>query len=236
MCQTGKDGYRTESRAVFKLEQLRAKYGDQESLHPYECRFCGQWHLGRNERLYPRWEKRWAQKQRALARRTRPVWFLDIDGTIAPLRSGVTAADADSGEWRLLHPEQEGDRAVLFRPTVVDRIMTLQKRSLIEVRWLTTWEPEAIAEWAKVGLGPFRPARPVQQRRRRSWTSNVIETWLKVNPDRRAIWTDATLTTSRLRGFDRSRLLAVSPNPATGLTDRQLDRIERWIQTTPEKR
>lgn len=240
VCRTGKDGYRTEERAAFKLEQLRVKFGDQESLHPYTCQHCGQWHLGRSPHLFRRWEKRWARKQRLAARRARPVWFLDVDGTLAPIGSGVTAADVETGQWALLYPSrpsrsgQVSDLSVPFRPAVVERIMSLRQRDLIEVRWLTTWEPSTLTAWTEVGLGPFRPARRVQQHRRRSWKSNVVETWLQVNADRRAIWTDDDLTQSRLRGFDRERLLAISPNPAKGLTDRQLDHIERWIGVGPK--
>jgi hypothetical protein len=90
-----------------------------------------------------------------------------------------------------------------------------------------------LTAWTEVGLGPFRPAKPVQNGPRRSWKSNTVEQWMRSNPDRRAIWVDDDLTPSRLRGFDKSRLLAVSPDPTKGLTDRQLDRIEQWIREDP---
>lgn len=237
-CPSGKHAYRDEETAIAALLHVRTKYDDQGPLHPYLCA-CGQWHLGHSDQGYARWKKRRAherrvararnRKTRMAVRRGRPMLFLDVDGTLSPYGSGITEADVSTGEWATLYEGRVSDLTVPYRPVVVQRIQSMQRRGLIEVRWLTTWQPSSLTAWEPVGLGPFRPAKPVQNGSRKSWKSNTVEQWMKANPDRRAIWADDDLTPSRLRGFDRSRLLAISPDPTKGLTDRQLDRIERWV-------
>lgn len=245
VCPSGKHAYRDEETAIAALLHVRAKYGDDGPLHPYLC-VCGQWHLGHSDQGYARWKKRRAherrvararnRKTRMAVRRARPMLFLDVDGTLSPYGSRISETDVASGKWATLYEGRVSDLSVPYRPVVVERLMALRRADLVEVRWLTTWEPSALDAWLDAGLGPFRSAGRTEQGRRRWWKANVVEQWMLANRDRRAIWTDDALTQSRLRGFDRSRLLAISPNPTNGLTDRQLGRIERWIRAGPEMR
>lgn len=230
-CASGKVCYPDEDTAIEALERLQSYYGNQDTLHPYKCT-CGYWHLGHSERGMRSWLNRRAREDRRAAlraaRRARPMLFLDVDGTLSPHGSGIGEGDVSGAEWAALYEGRVGDLAVPYRPKVVQRIQRLQRMGLIEVRWLTTWEPSLLSAWEAVGLGPFRSAKPVQNGRRRSWESNTVEQWMRANPDRRAIWVDDDLTRSRLRGFDRSRLLAIAPKPSYGLTDAHLARIEAW--------
>jgi hypothetical protein len=148
VCGSGKHAYRDEETAIGALRHVRAKFDDQGPLHPYVCRHCGLWHLGHSDQGYEKWKKRRAherrvarartRKERAVLRRARPMLFLDVDGAIAPIGSGVTAADIESGGWALLYSGQVSDLSVPYRPTVVERLMALRRADLVEVRWLTT--------------------------------------------------------------------------------------------------
>lgn len=106
--------------------------------------------------------------------------------------------------------------------------MALDKR-VVEVRWLSEWRSRDLARWKSVGLEHFNiPVRVPG--RRRSWQSNVVVNWMTGRDDQLVIWTDDELTRSRLRGFDRERLLAIAPDPQVGLTHEHIDRIEDWIK------
>lgn len=238
-CPSGKQAYQDEEEATQALWHVCRKYDDAATLHPYLCpQGCGYWHLGRSDQGYKKWKKRRAHerrvararthKERIAARRARPMLFLDVDGTLSPYGSGVTEGHVSSGEWTTLYQGRVSDLSVPYRPTVVERIMALRRADLIEVRWLTTWEPPLLSAWHEAGLGPFRPAGRTEQGRRRWWKANVVEQWMLANRDRRAIWVDDDITPGRLRGFDRARLLAISPDPSYGLTDDHLTRIEAW--------
>lgn len=154
------------------------------------------------------------------------MWFLDVDGVVSPF--GV------QGEWDgpTLYSKRYGDLAVPYRREVVDEIARLHAVGVVEVRWLTTWDSDLLRDWKNVGLDFPIAGRPPTGRRR-WWKADAVEQWMTAAPHRRAVWADDDLTPGRLRGFDRARLLAVTPHPSVGLTLRHLARIERWA-TRPQ--
>lgn len=162
----------------------------------------------------------------------RPVWFLDVDGTIAPILG--TTPPADPTAWSTLYPGIPSDLTVRFRRDLISAIGAMHRGGLVEVRWLSTWDAEALSDWARLGLGPFRAATRAEATGRRAWwKGNVVGTWMRHHPNGRVIWTDDDITPQRLRGLDRSRLLAIAPNPAVGLTERHLSDIRKWIESPP---
>lgn len=149
-------------------------------------------------------------------------WFLDIDGTISPY--GLTEP------WpgpTLYRAPTDSDFAVPFRREVVDAIQRLHSTGLVEVVWLTTWDAEATRDWAGVGLGPFPIARRMDGEGRR-WKGDAVSAWMVAHPHRQVVWTDDDITEDDLRGLDLSRLLAIAPAPACGLSVEHLAKVERW--------
>lgn len=153
----------------------------------------------------------------------RPVWYLDVDGTLSPY--GLTEP------WpgpTLYRAPADSDFAVPYRPDVIKAIQRLHDQGLVEVRWLTTWDAEALADWANVGLGPFRAITRYKAPHNMWWKAHAVRDWLHKHPNGHAIWTDDDISTGQLRGLDRTRLLAITPDHTVGLTDRDIARIEGW--------
>lgn len=154
----------------------------------------------------------------------RPVWFLDVDGTIAPLGDDVSWANT----FLYDHHPTLTSASVPYRPDILDRINRLHTEGLVEVRWLTTWEPRLTAHWEQVGLGPFTTASPGSDAGA-WWKASAVEAWLTEHPTRRAVWTDDEIARRRPRQLlSMDRLLAISPNRYEGLTHDDLDLIEGW--------
>lgn len=150
-------------------------------------------------------------------------WFLDIDGTISPF--GLTEP------WpgpTLYGGPADSDLAVPYRRELARAIQRLQGSGAVEVVWLTTWDADAVDAWTKVGLGPFPLVRRRKAGHDRWWKVDAVQTWMRRHPNRRVVWTDDDISVGGLRGFDRSRLLAISPDPTVGLTDKHVAKIERW--------
>ncbi|QBX56070.1 hypothetical protein EXE58_11750 [Nocardioides seonyuensis] len=118
---------------------------------------------------------------------------------------------------------------VPFRRDVIEAIARLHTDGLVDVRWLTTWDSHLLMDWARVGLGPFQVMTLPEVGRRRWWKANVVEQWMLENPVGRLVWTDDDLTSARLRGFEKSRMLTVRPEPHVGLTLQDIARVERWL-------
>lgn len=152
-------------------------------------------------------------------------WFLDIDGTVSPF--GLTE------RWqgpRLLGGPADSDLAVPYRRELIEGIQRLHDGGLVEVFWLTTWDAEAVDAWTKVGLGPFPLVPRRKAGRDRWWKADHVQTWMRKNPEKRVVWTDDDISVGGLKGLDRTRLLAIAPNPTIGLTNRDTKKIERWVR------
>lgn len=162
----------------------------------------------------------------------RPTWFLDVDGTIAPIFGSTPPSNAAA--WSTLYPGIPSDLTVRYRRGLISEIAAMHRSGLVDVRWLSTWDDEALSDWARLGLGPF-PATPRAEAagRRAWWKGNVVATWMRLHPSGRVIWTDDDITRQRLRGLDGSRLLTIAPDPTVGLTERHLAVIRQWIETPP---
>lgn len=155
---------------------------------------------------------------------TRPIWLLDVDGTIAPLRQ-----DGASQTRFLYDHARPGLLSVPYDAHIVSRIQTLHDSGQVEVRWLTTWAAEALADWLAVGLGPFERVEP--RVGRWSWEkANAVGALLTDHPGTRIVWTDDDIAQHLPDDFPRTeRLLTLSPDPQAGLTHADLDRIETWL-------
>ena len=157
-------------------------------------------------------------------------WFLDIDGTISPYGLAVPWDGAT-----LYGNRPNSDLAVPYRREVVDGIQRISQREGLEVVWLTTWNHDEVQAWSEAGLGPFRAIGRRRAGRDRWWKAQAVQRWMHTHPHGRAIWTDDDISMGGLRGLDRTRLLAIAPDPAVGLRTKDLARIERWI-AAPQSR
>ena len=161
-----------------------------------------------------------------------PLLFLDIDGVIAP--SGGQPSYPGPVRWANLFPGR-----MHFPAAVLDRLCAWHAIGAVRVQWLTSWENEAATTLAPaLGL----PDWPVHTRRTAPrwhevpydddnwWKQRVVLAALEAGE--RAIWCDDDIAyradqdlLTRLYGH---RLLAISPNSATGLTAADLNTIEAW--------
>lgn len=163
-------------------------------------------------------------RQESVGGRERPVWFLDVDGVVSPY--GVT--DAWSGDT-LLSGAIDTDLAVPYRPDVLASIQQVHLAGWAEVRWLTTWDEEALSDWGRVGFGPFAMAPRPSGGDRSNWKFRVVAAWLAKDPHRRAVWTDDDATPHG-HALDPRHLLVIAPDHAVGLTNRHVEAIVRWLQ------
>lgn len=151
-------------------------------------------------------------------------WFLDIDGTISPYGLNLP------WEGATLHGRgPDPDLTVPYRREVVDGIQRISRREGVDVVWLTTWSRDEVQAWCEAGLGPFRLIHKRKVGRERWWKAQAVQGWMHTHPHGRVIWTDDDISTGGLRGLDRTRLLAISPDPAIGLRTKDLAKIERWV-------
>lgn len=158
----------------------------------------------------------------------RPVWFLDVDGVIAPYNS---TPDCD----RFLYRHAGGVGSVPYRQAVVDRIARMHASGLVEVRWLTTWGPAEVQEWQRAGLGPFALGDTNAEGPFSWWKANTVLAHLTAHPDQRVVWTDDDIEGNahrarRVREAGGDRLLALAPERNVALTDEMLDQVEAWLR------
>jgi hypothetical protein len=151
-------------------------------------------------------------------------WFLDVDGTISPY--GLTE------KWTgltLYSESQRSDLAVPYRPDIIEGIQRLRDKQVLDIVWLTTWDEDELAMWSRAGLGPFPSVRR-KAGRGQWWKARAVRTWMHKHPFGRVVWTDDDITANGLQGLDRTRLLAIAPDPKSGLRAKDLVRIERWAR------
>lgn len=159
----------------------------------------------------------------------KPVWFLDIDGTIGPFgehRDDITWAPA------ALYDRGPNLLSVPYYPQIVTRIQSMHVSGLVDVQSLTTWDPDMVVDWERVGLGPFAYTAPVK--REEPWPkAAAVKAWLDEHPDGRAVWTDDQSTEDRTPpGYYRDRLLVIVPDDQVGLTQNDRDVIAAWLKDT----
>lgn len=159
-------------------------------------------------------------------RASRPVWFLDIDGALAPFdhrQPGLTGVQV--GGW--MGP-------MLTQPDVVGRIAGLHRARLVKVRWLTAWTDEAATRYAPaVGLPHFRVHRePEGAAVDGWWKEGVVRQFAERYPRRRFIWTDDQISEhspAAVSGYG-DRALFMPVDPAVGLTVGDVDAVEAFLK------
>ena len=161
----------------------------------------------------------------------RPVWLLDVDGVVNTTRPGWGGPPRKSLVWS---GADNTSYVLRWSPLLVDRIRALHTGGRVEVRWCTTWCPEA-------------------ERLERLWRLPVLARSLTADPmprgaecrplklaaagnvlaeGRRLIWTDDEALPPPGPERDEltagGRALLIAPRAARGLQPADLDLIEKF--------
>lgn len=158
----------------------------------------------------------------------RPLWLLDVDGVL-----NAVCGSLPPGYVR----DRINGYTITWSPAIIERIAALHNAGRVEVAWLTTWCEDADALLAEP-LGLPRGLTCMGSADHKA----IHDTWWKsvtakrVSHGRALIWTDDDLDYAERQGevdWLRERTgptFALSPDPRTGLTAADLDRIEGFVQ------
>lgn len=163
-----------------------------------------------------------------------PLWLLDVDGVLNAVVADVPhlyerlRAEAGGRGWN-----------ITYDPAIIKRIADLHTSGRVEVRWLTTWCQDAATSLAPaIGLPPFVVEGIPEfhgSHAKGWWKSPAAKRLSDTEPGRALIWTDDDLDYSERVGDvpwlaqRTGPTLALAPNPRTGLTADNLDRIEAFV-------
>ncbi|MBO4207527.1 hypothetical protein [Micromonospora echinofusca] len=164
-----------------------------------------------------------------------PVWLLDVDGVVnavrpgwgAPPRSGVAWSAVDHYEYRLR-----------WAPALVERIRSLHGSGLVEVRWCSTWCPDATALerlWRFPPLERALTVTPVPPGAH-SWPLKLAAAHRMLSAGRRLVWTDDEAIPTADPVLDAAvtagTALLLRPSPGRGLQPADLSAIETFARGT----
>jgi hypothetical protein len=167
---------------------------------------------------------------RAALRRP-PVWLLDVDGVLNASRPGWGAAPERRFVWS---QTDQTSYPLRWSPQLIDRIRALHTEGRAEVRWCTTWCPDADELerlWDLPELQRALTADPMP-RAEACWPLKLAAARAVLADGRRLIWTDDEALPKP--GPERDELtvgglaLLIAPRPHRGLRPEDLDRIEAF--------
>lgn len=178
-----------------------------------------------------------------------PVWLLDVDGVINAISKNPDGSVWPRDRWTKTEAVSGGTAwPILAAQPVLDFIAKTHESGRAEVRWHTTWQQDALALGAQLGLPEFAVQDcpefyPERQLVAGAAPVAVRGTWWKLPAAERVvgeegrplIWTDDDIRSElEWRGRDRSlhalgRVLTVSPPTHVGLTPKHLRLIDEFI-------
>ncbi|MDT5033211.1 MAG: hypothetical protein QOC94_3382 [Actinoplanes sp.] len=167
---------------------------------------------------------------RAALRRP-PVWLLDVDGVLNASRPGWDGTPQRRSVWSRT---DQASYPLRWSPVLIDRIRALHVDGRAEVRWCTTWCPDADELehlWRLPELERALTADPMP-RGVACWPLKLAAARAVLADGRRLIWTDDDAQPKP--GPDRDELTAnglallIAPRPNRGLSPQDLDRIEAF--------
>lgn len=160
-----------------------------------------------------------------------PVWLLDVDGVINATRPGWGAAPRRAPVWSATDGRSYPLR---WAPPLVDRIRRLHDSGAVEVRWCSTWCPDADSLeqlWRLPVLVRALDADPMP-RGAECWALKLAAARAVLAEERSLIWTDDEATPAEGPIYDEltadGRALLVTPLASRGLQPDDLDRIEEF--------
>lgn len=150
-----------------------------------------------------------------------PIWFLDIDGVVNALAPGdglvqTTAVCMD-------HPF-----TIHYSPELVETINACHRAGIVEIRWLSTWEQEARASFARaVGVDDFHAYDIPQEDTGRWYKAEVVDQVI-AREGRSFVWTDDEVDLEKHGLLDQALgmpHLLVAPYEDRGLTPEDMYRV-----------
>lgn len=165
-----------------------------------------------------------------------PVFLLDVDGVLNATRPGWGGALRKREVW-----SNSSGRPFTLRwaPPLIDRIKAIQRDGLAEIRWCTTWCPDAEALEA---LWAFKPlVRAFTDRpEHKTWAELKAEAAVAViDSGARLVWTDDTEAGIAPRFYPAlaeaeksGQALLIAPRASRGLQPEDMDRIDTFLKET----
>ncbi|MER6831967.1 hypothetical protein ABT352_38675 [Streptosporangium sp. NPDC000563] len=158
------------------------------------------------------------------------MWLLDVDGVINVSRPGWGAAPRSGNAYSA----GEAYR-MRWAPALLERIRTLHYAGIVEIRWCSTWCPDADQVERLFAL----------PRLDRAWSDHLTDTAAAaaklaaarqvLAQGRRLIWTDDVEVPTSGPVHDEltktGRALLIAPSQRRGLQPEHMDAIEAFIST-----
>ncbi|MEU4219932.1 HAD domain-containing protein [Actinoplanes sp. NPDC026623] len=163
----------------------------------------------------------------------RPVWLLDVDGVLNTVRPGWGGPPRRSLVWS---SADNTSYPMRWAPALIDRIRALQAAGKVEIRWCTTWCPEAERLerlWSLPELARSLDADPMP-RGSDCWPLKQRAALAVLAEGRRLIWTDDEALPppgpQRDELSAHGRALLIAPRSARGLQPADLDLIGKFAE------
>ncbi|GAA1793272.1 hypothetical protein GCM10009682_13930 [Luedemannella flava] len=155
-----------------------------------------------------------------------PVWLLDVDGVLNVQRPGWGAAPR-----RGMAVSMGEAWPMRWAPALIRRIREIHRTGVAEVRWCSTWCPDADQVERLFGLPPLARALTGRPRAGMAGDAAKLAAAQAVISDegRALIWTDDTAVPDEGPWCDLmlpGRRLLIRPRAARGLQPGHLDAIE----------
>ncbi|GIG90098.1 hypothetical protein [Plantactinospora endophytica] len=160
-----------------------------------------------------------------------PVWLLDVDGVVNARRPGWGRTPCRADVWS---EEDRCEYPLSWADALVDRMRALHDSGVVELRWCTTWCPEAdVLErlWRLPVLDRALVCEPVPKGPE-GWPVKRAAAHAVLAAGRTLVWTDDEAIPEGDRVLDRAVArgiaLLIAPDPARGLRPADIDEIEAF--------
>ena len=161
----------------------------------------------------------------------KPVWLLDVDGVVNTVKPGWGGPPRRTPMWS---GTDKKSYLIRWAPALIDRIRALHVDGAVEVRWCTTWCPEADRLERLWGLPPLLRALDADPMPRgpECWPLKLAAARDVLASGQRLIWTDDEALpeagAAREELTAGGRALLIEPRANRGLQPEDLEHIARF--------